>query len=190
MPPPEHGEFRFIGERSRFEGHFFRLVTATVVDPEGYTFERELVRHPGAVCVVALEGDPPQVLLVRQYRAAVDRPLLEVPAGKLDVPGEPLEVAARRELTEEVGRVAGRFTHLGQFLNSPGFSDETTTCFLAEDLSMVARDLQGIEEEHMTVEPVAMSKVWSCITSGEISDAKTIIALALAERLLAERPPS
>ena len=187
MSSPETGGFRFIGERTRWAGAFFKLTTGTFIDPDGYTFEREVVRHPGAVCIVALEGDPPQVLMVRQYRGSVDQLVLEVPAGKLDVPGEPLEDAAKRELIEEVGRTAASLTLLGQFHNSPGFTDELTSCFLAEDLTSVGRDSHGIEEEHMTVEAVPLSSVWSLIHSGALSDAKSIIAVALAQKLLATR---
>src|SRR5271155_2152520 len=106
-PPPERSEFRFIGERERFRSSFIRLVTGTLVGPDGFTFERDIVRHPGAVCVVPIENDGKDVVMVRQYRAALDRFILEIPAGKRDVFGEPPEMTARRELIEEVGRESG-----------------------------------------------------------------------------------
>ena len=99
------------------------------------------------------------VLMVRQYRAAVDGELLEVPAGKRDVDGEATEVTAARELAEEVGRRAGRFDLLARFYNSPGFSDEFTWLYLAQDLSPVPLDRQGAEERHMTVEEVPLDAV-------------------------------
>lgn len=182
-----NGSFRFLGERVRYTGFFFKLTTGTFLDPNGYTFEREIIRHPGAVCVVALEGDPLTILLVRQYRGSVDRPILEVPAGKLDIPDEPRVVAAERELAEEVGRTAGKVTDLGSFLNSPGFTDELTTCFLAEDLTVIERNAHGIEEEFMTTVPVLLSDFWPMVQNGEIVDAKTIIAVTYAERTLAAR---
>jgi ADP-ribose pyrophosphatase len=187
MSPPKIGGFRFIGERTRHEGVFFRLVTGTFLDPSGYTFEREIIRHPGAVCVVALEGDDPSVLMVRQYRAAIDDTLLEVPAGKLDIQDEPLKTAAERELAEEVGRRATCWTELGSFLNSPGFNDECTTAYLAEELMVIDRDAHGVEEEHMSVESVPLKDFWKFVDNGEIIDAKTIIAVTLAERVLATR---
>ncbi|HUZ19496.1 MAG TPA: NUDIX hydrolase [Acidimicrobiales bacterium] len=189
MPSPE-GEFRRIGERERLPGHFIRLVTGTFVDPDGFTFEREIVRHLGAVCVVAMEDDGGHILCVRQYRPPLDSRILELPAGKMDVPGEDAELCARRELVEEVGREAGTFTELGRFYNSPGFTDELTVCFLAEGLVPVARAAHGIEEQHMTVERVALREFWDLVGSGEIIDAKTIIGVSLAERLLASRRAS
>ena len=112
----ERAAFRQIGERPRYTAELLRVVTGTFVGPDGFTFERDIVRTFDAVCVVPLESDRDHVLLVRQYRAAVDRPLLELPAGKLDVPGEAPEVCAARELAEEVGAEAGRLTELGQLL--------------------------------------------------------------------------
>lgn len=187
MSPLSNAGFRFLGERVRHSGFFFQLTTGTFLDPNGYTFEREIVRHPGAVCVVALEGEPPSILMVRQYRGALDRSILEIPAGKLDIPDEPVEVAAERELTEEVGRRATRLSNLGSFLNSPGFTDELTTCFLAEGLLPVERDAHGIEEEFMAVVKVPLFDFWRMVKNAEIIDAKTIIAVTYAERVLADR---
>lgn len=187
MSPPNNGTFRFLGERVRHAGFFFQLTTGTFLDPNGYTFEREIVRHPGAVCVVALEGDPAKILMVRQYRGALDRPILELPAGKLDIVDEPIDVAAARELAEEVGRRAGRWTKLGTFLNSPGFTDELTTCFLAENLTVIERDAHGIEEEFMSVVAIPLFDFWRMVRNGDILDAKTIIAVTYTEHLLSER---
>lgn len=184
MPSPE-GAFRYIGERERFGGAFFRVVTGTFLDPSGFTFEREIVRHPGAVVIVPLDGD--KVLMVRQYRGAVNQNVLELPAGKLDVPGEQKARAAARELAEEVGREAGRLTELGHFYNSPGFTDELTTCFLAEELQTVGTDLQGIEEQHMALEAVPLAEIDELIATGALTDAKSIIALTLTSRHLAAR---
>ena len=114
--PLDRGTFRQIGERLRYPGERLRVVVGTFVGPDGFTFEREIVRTFAAVCVVPLESDREHVLLVRQYRGPVDQALLELPAGKLDVPGEPPELCAARELAEEVGATAERFTQLGQFL--------------------------------------------------------------------------
>ncbi len=183
--PSSDGEFRFIGERERFGGSFFNVVVATFLDPHGFTFEREIVRHPGAVCIVPLEEE--QVLMVRQYRGSLNRHVLELPAGKLDVPGELKARAAARELAEEVGREADRLTEIGHFYNSPGFTDELTTCFLAEGLRKVASDLQGIEEEHMHLVAVPLAEIDGLVASGELSDAKSMIGLALASRHLSGR---
>lgn len=188
MPPHrDEAEFRFIGERDRFRSSFIRLVTATLVGPDGFTFERDIVRHPGAVCVVPLEDDGKNVVMVRQYRAPLDRYVLEVPAGKCDVFGEPLSTTAHRELSEEVGRECTEMTELGTFFNSPGFTDEETACFLAEDLTVVEQSLQGVEEQHMSVEKIAFADVSELVRLGVLCDAKTIISLSLAEQYLKRR---
>ncbi|HWD25374.1 MAG TPA: NUDIX hydrolase [Acidimicrobiales bacterium] len=189
MPSPDHGTFRFLGERVRYAGSFIKLVTATFLDPAGYTFERDLIRHTGAVCVVAIEDDG-SVIMLRQYRGALDATVLEIPAGKLDVPGEDVEDAARRELLEEAGCVASSFTGLGSFYNSPGFTDEFTTCFLAEGLTHLERAHHGIEEEHMTVETMSFEKLWKLQARGELTDGKSLLALFLAARVLAARSAS
>ena len=181
----DRAAFRQIGERSRYPGERFRVVVGTFVGPDGFTFEREIVRTFAAVCVVPLESDREHVLLVRQYRGPVDQALLELPAGKLDVPGEPPELCAARELAEEVGAKAEQLTELGHFWNSPGYSDELTTCFLAEGLEVGARTADGIEEEHLVVERIALSSVEELIATGEIADAKTIVGLLLARSFLA-----
>ena len=180
--------FRQIGERARFQGTFLEIVTGTFVGPDGFTFERDLVRHPGAVCIVPLEADRRHVLVVRQYRAPVDRAVLELPAGKKDVPGEPDEICARRELAEEVGREASTWTELCSFYNSPGFTDEETICFLAEDLTPCARELHGVEERHMTVERLDLADVPRLVAAGDLVDGKTIVGLMLAREMLGFGP--
>jgi ADP-ribose pyrophosphatase len=155
----------------------------TFVDPDGNEFERDVVHHPGAVVVVPVtpEGD---VILVRQYRAAIDAELLEVPAGKRDVTDEPVEVTAHRELEEEVGMRAASMVQVAEFYNSPGFCDEHSFLFLATDLTPCATDFQGHEEQHMTIERVALDRVPALIASGDLVDAKSILGLLLAREHL------
>jgi 8-oxo-dGTP pyrophosphatase MutT (NUDIX family) len=171
--------FRRLGEDERYRGPLIALATATFLDPDGGQFERDVVHHPGAVSVVPLHDDG-RVVLVRQYRAAIDRELLEIPAGKRDVEGEPPEETARRELAEEVGLRAERLELLAEFHNSPGFCDELSYVFLARGLTTCDTDAQGVEERHMTVEKIALDDVPALIAMGEITDAKTIIGLCLA----------
>ena len=120
------------------------------------------------------------MILVRQYRAAIDRDLLEIPAGKRDVLDEPVELTAHRELEEEVGMRAGSMVKLAEFYNSPGFCDEHSFLFLATDLTPCATDFQGHEEQHMTIERVPLDHVPALIAAGDLVDAKSIIALCLA----------
>lgn len=138
--------------------------------------------HPGAVSVVPVlnTSDGPVAVLVRQFRAAIDADLLEIPAGKRDVEGEAPELTARRELAEEVGLQAGRLVPLAQYYNSPGFTDELSHSFLALDLTPVPDERQGLEEEHMTIERVPLADVAPMIADGRLVDAKSIIGLLLA----------
>lgn len=170
-------------ERLVHQGHVISLAVGTFTSPEGSTFERDVVHHPGAVSIVPLLDDG-RVVLVRQYRAALDAQLLEIPAGKRDVADEPPEVTAARELEEEVGLRAGRLELLAEFHNSPGFSDEHSFTFLATGLTEVAHDRQGPEEQHLTIERVSIDDVPDLIADGRLTDAKTIIGLLLALRRL------
>jgi len=174
-----------MSEETVWRGHVVSAAVGRFAAPDGTEFEREVIRHPGAVSAVPLLGDD-TVILVRQYRSAVDRELLEIPAGKCDVAGEDRALTAHRELEEEIGMRAGRLDRLCDFLNSPGFCDEDATIFLARDLEPCPTNTQGVEEEHMTIEHVALADVPALIASGAIVDAKTIIGLLLARDALAK----
>ncbi|HVF32448.1 MAG TPA: NUDIX hydrolase [Acidimicrobiales bacterium] len=134
--------------------------------------------------VVPVVDEGTAVLLVRQYRSSVEMSLLEIPAGLRDVAGEPPIETARRELIEEVGMRAGRVERLCSFHNSPGFCDEVVHVFAAFDLTPCGLDRQGIEEQHMTIERVALDDVAGMIASGALTDAKTVIGLLLVRDLL------
>jgi ADP-ribose pyrophosphatase len=178
--------FRKLAEEVVFTGTLVTATRATFADPSGETFERDVVHHPGAVVVVPVFDDG-RVLLVRQFRAAIADDLLEVPAGKRDVDGEPVETTAHRELAEEVGMTAGRLELLAEFYNSPGFCDEHTFLFLARDLTACEVSAQGVEEEHMTIETVALADVPAMIADRRLIDAKSIIGLCLAREVLGIR---
>jgi len=175
--------FAHLGDELLAEGHVVSMYRGTFRAPDGREFHREVVRHPGAVSIVAVHDDG-RVVLVRQYRAPLDRLLIEIPAGKRDVAGEPLEDTARRELAEEVGLLADELVPLATFHNSVGFCDEESHVFLALGLSETGRDVQGIEEQHMDVLRVPLADVPSMIARAEITDAKTVIGLLLALRHL------
>ena len=179
------GRFRKLGEELVHRGSLISVARATFVDPDGGEFERDVVHHPGAVSVVPVVDEGTAVLLVRQYRAAVDRELLEIPAGKRDVDGEPVERTARRELEEEVGMRAGRLEKLAEFYNSPGFCDEYTYLFLATDLEARERAAVSAEEAAMTIERVPLARIDALIVARELVDAKSIIGLLLARQFLA-----
>jgi ADP-ribose pyrophosphatase len=180
------GGFRRLDESELYRGTVVTVARGRFQAPDGSTFERDVVHHPGAVAVVpVIRPQSGEVVLVRQYRAPVDRHLLELPAGKRDVTAEPPADTARRELIEEVGLRAGRLELLAEFYNSPGFCDEHSFVYLALDLSPADKDAQGIEEQHMTLELIELDDVPALIRSGAIIDAKTIIGLTLARNALA-----
>jgi 8-oxo-dGTP pyrophosphatase MutT (NUDIX family) len=171
--------FRHLDDTVLHTGAVITLCRSTFESPDGDRFERDVVRHPGAVSVVPLLADG-TVVLVRQYRAAIDQMVLEIPAGKRDVVGEPPEDTARRELIEEVGLSPGRLVRLARFHNSIGFSDEESHVFLGTELTEAPMDRQGIEEAHMEIVHVALADTPAMIAAGEITDAKTVIGLTLA----------
>jgi ADP-ribose pyrophosphatase len=171
--------FRRTGEEVRYRGPFLTVVGGTFETPEGDRFAREFLRHPGAVAVVVVDGD--DVLLVRQYRAAVDEDLLEIPAGLLDVDGEAPEAAARRELEEELGRRAtGALEPLVEYIPTAGMADHRVQIYLCRESEPCDARPHGPEESHMTVETVALADVPELISTGAIRDGKTIVGLLLA----------
>ena len=179
--------FRHLSDRQVHQGHVWKVVVADFQAPDGSTFERDIVRSPGAVAAVPLvfdaEGNP-SVVLVRQYRPPYERPIIEIPAGMRDVDDEPTEETARRELIEEVGLAAGSLELLIELLPSPGLTDSVTTIFLASGCVTAERDLHGPEEEHSEVLHVSLGDAVEMIERGEITDAKTVAGLLLAERRL------
>jgi 8-oxo-dGTP pyrophosphatase MutT (NUDIX family) len=181
LPP-----FKKLAEREIYAGHLISVGSATFEAPSGDRFERDVVHHPGAVSVVPVVDEGAAVLMVRQFRAAIASDLLEIPAGKRDVSGEPPEATARRELEEEIGMRAGRLEKLAEFYNSPGFCDEHSFVFMGLDLQEIGTpDPQGPEEQVMTIERVVLDDVPRLIAAGTITDAKSIIGLCLTREALA-----
>jgi ADP-ribose pyrophosphatase len=179
----DDGGFRVLNTSTICEAGFLRVARTRIAAPDGTEHDRHVVHHPGAVVVVPVDGD--DALLVRQYRVAVGGTILEVPAGKRDVPGEAPAATAARELEEEIGRRAGRLEPLCEFFNTPGFCDEYTYLFLATDLVEVPRNAVSAEEAHMQIERVPLDAVDELIATGAIVDAKSIIGLLLARQHLA-----
>jgi ADP-ribose pyrophosphatase len=176
--------FRKNHETELHQGWIFTVVRADFADPDGDTFQRDIVRHPGAVAVVPVT-DSASVLLVRQYRPAVEQWLYEIPAGTRDVSDESPETTAGRELAEEIGRSARSLTLLTRCLNTPGFCDEETSIYLGTDLTEVSTDRQGVEERYMTVEEIPLNRFDAMVDDGSIVDAATILGVGLARRRLA-----
>ena len=181
-------DFRVVASETLLDAGFLSVSRLHVAASDGEEFDRHVVHHPGAVVVVPVLANPEggsDALLVRQWRVATRRVLLEIPAGKRDVEGEAPETTANRELEEEIGYVAGRLDKLCEFYNSPGFCDEYTHLFLATELEERTRAAVSHEEAAMTIERVPLDRVDELIATGELIDAKSIIGLLLARQFLA-----
>jgi ADP-ribose pyrophosphatase len=183
-------EFRRVSEEELFRAKVFRVDRFRVQDPEGAEFDRFVVRHPGAVSVVPLHADG-SVTLVRQYRAAVDELVLEIPAGLLDRPDEQPEQAARRELAEEAGLEGSSWQELIRTWNTPGISDQQSTIFLATGLTPCAPRPDGAEERFMSIERIMLTELDSLVAEGRLRDETTVLGLYLARaRLTATGRPA
>lgn len=184
-----HLRERGLTQEIVFKGHLLRIRLDTVALPNGEIANREIVDHPGAVAVVALT-EAGEVLMVRQWRYAIGALSLELPAGCLDVPGEPVASAAARELREETGREAARWTYLGRVHASPGFTTETTHILAAEGLSDVGA--APMPDEFLELETIPLASALEMIKRGEIRDAKTIVGLLWHQQFglsSLQRPP-
>ncbi len=178
--------FRHVSESLIHEGHVWNVAVGTFESPSGDRFQRDIIRSPGAVGVVPLldRAGVPTVAFVRQYRPPLDRVVLEIPAGIRDVPNEPTEVTAARELAEEVGLEAGRLEYLTHYYTSAGMTDSILHLYLATELSVVTATAHGPEEEHMEIVELPLAEAVAMVVRGEIHDAKTVIGLLLVDRQL------
>lgn len=175
MTTPHDELPRIISSQKVFEGRVFNVTVDTVRQGE-LTYQREVVHHHGSAVILPVFDDG-TVALVRQYRHPAVRYLLEAPAGTLDE-GERPDAGAARELEEELGLVAARLEKLSEFFVSPGFCEEKMWVFLATELTQGPQRLE--EDEVLDVVRLSINDALEMITSGEIQDAKTIIALILA----------
>ena len=176
-------EFQRLDEHEVHRGHIWSVSVARFRGPDDAEFERDIVRSPGSVAVVPILFDPEgvaSVVLVEQYRPAIEARVIEVPAGMRDVPGEPPSVTAHRELAEEVGLRAGVLEELTVIIPSPGMSDATTHIFLASDCDQVDDSRQGPEEEAMDVLHVPLQEALEMVRSGRIADGKSVVGIMLA----------
>lgn len=163
-----------------FRGRILDVCRDRLELPDGRETTMEVVCSPDATAVVAV-NDAGEVLLLDQFRYATGGMLLEIPAGKME-PGENPEECARRELEEETGYRAGSLRHLASFFTTPGFCTEKIHLFLALDLTRGSQNLD--RDEFLEVTPVPLVKALEMVDRGEISDAKTIVGLLTAHRVL------
>ena len=166
-----------------YRGRIISVRRDRVTMPGDAVSQRDVVVHPGAVGVIALD-DQGRVLLVQQYRHPVRRRLEELPAGLLDHPGEPALAAAQRELMEEAGLAADTWHVLVDTFTSPGMSDEAIRVFLARDVRTVERDVQEHEEAEMTTEWADLDLTVRRVLAGEIENAMCAVGVLAADRAL------
>jgi ADP-ribose pyrophosphatase len=177
-----------VGSKTIYQGSYLTFRLDTVERTDGSRAEREVVGHPGAVAILAID-DGDRVLMVRQYRAPAGRILLEIPAGTLDIDPdtgaiEDPDLAAPRELEEETGYRAGSLRLLTSFWTAPGFATELMHLYLASDLRAADADRIGPDEdERLELERVPVGQALAAIERGEIADAKSILALLWLDRL-------
>jgi len=192
MTPPGYqvadaaAQWPVICSAEEYQGRIISVRVDTIRSPDGNTADREVVTHPGAVGVVALDesGPAPRVLMIRQYRHPVGRLLWELPAGLRDVAGEPLLRTGRRELLEETGYRAARWDVLVDYLSSPGIITERLRVFLARGLELVPaseRDFVPVNEEaHLLVDWVPLDEAVRLILAGELHNGLAVTGILAA----------
>ena len=182
------GKVKLLRSQVVFEGPLFRVVRDRVIEPGGKKSVRDVVRHNGSAVILAIDNSQskkdPWIVMERQYRHAANRFLWEVPAGKLEVGEDPL-AGAQRELEEETGYRAKKWTELVEYYASPGFLGESMKVFLAEGL--VAGDARPEDDELIELRLVKMSELLSLIEKGGIMDGKTLSSVLLYARMLKKK---
>lgn len=161
---------KIIKEKLIYKGNFLDIVNMDVILPDGKNASRDIVKHPGATAIIAFL-DEENIILVEQFRLALNRVTLEIPAGKIDK-NEETEECAKRELQEETGYIANNLEYLGCIATAPGFCDEIIYLYKATDLTLGNKDED--EDEFTNVKIMNINKVKEMIRKGEIVDGKTI----------------
>jgi ADP-ribose pyrophosphatase len=180
----EGGPATVLSSKISYQGPLFRVLTDTIEEPAGKKVTRDVVRHGGSAVILALDHrknkKDPLVLLERQFRHAAQHYLYEVPAGKME-PGEDQLESAKRELHEETGYTAKKWTKLVRYFASPGFLGEWMQVFLAEDLTAGEADPE--EDESIELQFVPLSELLKLIGEGKILDGKTLISVMYYARM-------
>ncbi len=166
-------EEKTVSSEMIFEGKIIKTRLDKVELPDGKLANREVVEHPGGVCIVAV-NDENEIYLVKQFRKPLEKAIYEIPAGKLDK-GEHHRDCGLRELKEETGMSAKTFEYLGHIYASPGFTNETIHIYYAEGLNQ--GDTEFDEDEFLDIEKVSLDKAYQMIMDGEINDSKTVCGI-------------
>ncbi len=177
-----HLEEKQISSEQKYDGRIVKLYSDTVQLENGKTALREVIKHPGGVCIVPLCEDN-SVLFVRQFRYPHSRVLLEIPAGKLEF-GEDHRECGLRELREETGCTCDSFEYLGNCIPIPAYNTEVIHMYLARGLHSGEQNLD--DDEFLEVEKIPLDKAVEMIMNNEISDAKTQIAILKTKMLLSK----
>jgi ADP-ribose pyrophosphatase len=176
---------KILDSQVAFEGPLFRVLRDHIIEPGGRESHRDVIRHNGSVVILATDQGKkkkdPWVVIERQYRHAAGQFLWELPAGKLDAGEAPID-GAKRELAEETGYQAKKWSELVVYFASPGFLGESMKVFLAEGL--VAGDAHPEEDEHIDFRLVKLSELLEMVDKGKIVDGKTLTSVLLYARQL------
>lgn len=173
---PERG----LSKETVYDGKLFKVIKEKVRIANGNERPREIVVHPGAVALVVVDKDD-NLILVRQYRRAADKALLEIPAGTRE-PDEDAESCARRELSEETGYEAASVERLGGFYSAPGFCTEYLECYLMRDLK--EKPGTADDDENIEIERLSTEEAIQAIRRGDICDAKSISGILMWKNLV------
>ena len=185
------GRGRTLSSKTVYAGKIFTVTADHVAEPGGVTARRDVIRHNGSAVILAVDHarNPadPDVLLIRQYRHATNQFMYEIPAGRLE-PGESLIPGAKRELIEETGYRAKKWSKLVRYYASPGFLSEAMNVLLAEELTL--GDATPEDDERISIHPTPLSEVVRLIQTGKILDGKTIVAALLYHSLQNKSAPA
>jgi ADP-ribose pyrophosphatase len=172
--------FELIRSETILQGRTFKIRRDYLKTPNGRETRLEIIEHGGSVVLIPIDDDG-NLLFVRQYRHAVGKDLLELPAGTRDN-DEPFEECAAREIREETGMQAGKLQKVGEFYLAPGYSSEFMVVFLATELK--DNPLEADEDEFLEVEKIPLKQAIQMAERGDITDAKSLAALLLAKSYL------
>ena len=175
-------EEKTLTSKTIYDGNIISLKLEEVELPDGKLALREIVRHSGAVALIPITNEG-KMILVKQFRKSLDRTLIEIPAGRIEIGEDPNETALR-ELEEETGYGAQKVTYIQSFATSPGFADEVIHLYLAEELFVIENPAEGDEDEFIELFEVTIEEAEKMVVSGEIYDAKTAFAVLYAKHEL------
>lgn len=168
-------EEKTIASKHIFSGNIISVQVDDVVLPDGNHSKRELVKHPGAVAIIALTDDK-RMIFVEQYRKPLERSLVEIPAGKIEANEAP-NITAKRELEEETGYTTKELIYLTSFYTSPGFADEIIHIYYTDDIDLLAEAVPGDDDEFVEQIYLTIDEAEQYIKDKKIYDAKTIYAV-------------